>query len=160
MTYEEPDRDNLISTIRSSVVQMLSYFEDPTNIEKRNFVYEREPDYGADDFDGFPVVYLENYAASTETVTINEDVAVVSVTVELVVDAEDEDVESKKHHDELSDEVYRVFKSSQIRNLNEVTFGRPEITGSPRTTVAQADAKPVVRRTFTIEFDAKVKFLD
>lgn len=158
MEYEEPTRSNLISSFQSSLATALGYVDDPTPREKRQVVYMREPDVAGDDFDGYPYLYLEDYSVSTENITVNEDYARVIGTAEIIIDAEDEDAESKMYHDELADEVFRVFLSDERTEMDQVKWAGVEIESDERSTTVRSTGKPILRRTISLTFRVIVDF--
>jgi len=151
MSYEKPDRKTITSSFQSSIAEALSTLSDPTTREKRQFVYMREPDVGADDFDGYPYVYLEDFSVSPEKATLNGSVFRIPAEFELVIDAEDEDADAKKHHDQIMDQLHNIITVSERTDFEEAGWVKPEIARNNRTTTVSQVGKPILQRTVTVE---------
>lgn len=158
MTYESISKESTISSLQSSVDEVLSTIEDPTTQEKRQFVYMREPDVASDGFGGYPHVYVEDYFVEMEQATLNGNVFTVPAEVELVVEAADEDAETKKFQDQLSDRVINAFMFAERSNLAQSSWANITLESNNRNTTVRQDGKPILRRTITFSFTATVDF--
>lgn len=153
MDYATPDRDTLISSLQSSLAAALETINDPTNVEKRDFLYMREPDTAADSFEGFPIIYLEDYSMTTEQASVNNGLHRIEARAEIVIEGRDEDYESKIYQDELADQVFSTFMSDERQTLGENKIAGAEIIDDARSTGINTDGKPILRRTMVISFD-------
>jgi hypothetical protein len=157
MSYETPDGATLTSSTRASVAEALSNVVDPTPQEKRQFVYERQPDTGSDNFDDFPYLYLEDYSVTTDHATVNSNVRNTDITITIIIEAKDDGIEAKPQFDSLIDEVNRVFLSDQRVNLGKVQLSKIELETSRRTTGISQGGMPVLRKRMSFSSEGILK---
>lgn len=158
MTYESIDRNQITSAFQSSLDQALSSISDVTSVEKRQFIYMREPDTAADGFDGYPFAYLEDYSINMEAATMNGQVFRAPAVAEIVIDAEDEDADSKMKHDELSDKIITAFMIDERYDIEQAGWAGVTMENNTRSTTVEQTGKPIIRRTVEFSFDLLVSF--
>lgn len=150
--------------VQQTITAALETISDPSNVEKRQLIYQAQPltaDLGAEDY---PLIVLEDYSFTRDPdeETINGYVAWVDVQAEIHIETLDEGKKYKTWFDTLSDSVTSLFSQPTgdgvRQKLGENKFGKPSIDRNTRATGVTEKGQRIIRREIEVSFRAQINF--
>lgn len=150
-SFTSIDNTNLASAVRENFRKVLEdNISDPTNSEKRKFIYERSPHVKGSDFDGYPILIIQDYSTESVSENLNDHLVFWEGTFEVHVEASED---MPDHFDTLSDKLMETFKGSKPReNLGSQGITRVSIDRNQRNTSIDVKDEFIFRREVEISF--------
>lgn len=154
-TYTKFTKDDISSAARDTFRSALEdYLTDPTSQIKRHFIYEREPHVKSSDFDGYPVIYFDDYNIEDVDETVNGNNIMWQGSVTLILEVEEEKPDQL---DDLSDQLIGLIKGGDGRaKLNEYGVIQPTLERNQRTQSINASEKFIIRREIEVGYRTAV----
>ncbi|MDY6788795.1 MAG: hypothetical protein SVV03_02420 [Candidatus Nanohaloarchaea archaeon] len=163
-SYTQLQKGKMHEAVQQTVTAALETISDPSNVEKRQLIYQSQPltaDLGAEDY---PLIVLEdyNFTRDAEEETLNGYNAWVDVSAEIHIETLDNGPKYKQWFDTLSDSVTSLFSSPASegarQTLGENKFGKPSIDRNTRATGVTEDGQRIIRREIEVSFRAQINF--
>lgn len=150
--YTDIQGDNQHSSLQENIRTLLELIDDPRGrVNTSNFIYQDDPRRKSADFGDYPIIYVENYALTNDSVNVGGNLFNKTLTVEAHIVAVQDKQQQKEWYDKVADRLAYKFEYGERQNLADQGFGQPEIVRNQSFTGIDADDQPVMRREIEIE---------
>lgn len=149
--------DTQLNAVQETVRAFLELLDDPKSRRNvSNFIYSTDPRVKSSDFGSYPIVYIENYELTTESVNVGGNLFNKILTLELHIVIEDDSQQQKQWYDDIGSDLMYKIEYDKRQKLAKQGIGQASIERNQSFPGINVKDQPVLRREIEIEAPVQI----
>jgi len=155
--YTEIFGDKQLSAAQQNTRAILELIDDPRGRKKvSNFIYNVDPRVKSADFSSYPIVYIESYGLTNNSVNVGGNIFNKTLELEIHILVEDDGAQQKQWYDTVSDDLTYKFEYGQRYELGQQGISQPMIIRDQSFPGIERADQPILRREIEIEAGVQI----